>query len=182
MCRTEIYGFSEVLRHAGRDSRGPWNQASERLAGLGDGFEVNARVSIQGGDAHDPQDLKISHALAKLGEGQQVGRLNPAAARVIREIQLDKPARQRVLQTQLFFEGRDQRGAVNRVDDSAVAQHRPNLVALQLTDEVPVHVAQIGGLFGLGLGLLIAILAKVALPQRMQLTNQFGSMVFADHD
>ena len=68
------------------------------------------------------------------------------------------------------------------MDDPAVAQHRPNLVALQLTDEVPVHIAQIGCLFGLGLGLLIAILAKVALPQRMQLTNQFGSMVFADHD
>jgi hypothetical protein len=68
------------------------------------------------------------------------------------------------------------------VDYSAVAQHRPNLVALKLTDEVPVHIGQIGCLFGLRLGLLIAILAKVALPQRMQFANQFGSMVFADHD
>jgi hypothetical protein len=74
-----------------------------------------------------------------------------------------------------------QRVAVDRVNRARVAADRLGLVALQLPDEVPVHV-EIGELCGLGSGLLVAVLTDVAHTEADQLSHQPGGMELGHDD
>ena len=67
------------------------------------------------------------------------------------------------LARELLLQGHQERGPVYRVNEAAVAESRLDLIALQLTHEMPVNALEISGLLSLGLCLLITVLTEVAL-------------------
>src|SRR6185312_16260367 len=177
VCRALEDRLAEIRRHAGGDEGRLRCDRGDAFGCAAHPREGASRFFIERRDRHDPEQAQAGRLDDALRHGLEVCILHSTPAWVVGEIQLHEA----VDRTVRRGEGVDQRGSIDRVDDRGIVPRLASLLALQLADEMPVEL-EVGQLRGLGRGLLVAVLAEVTHPERVQAPHELRRVELGHHD
>ena len=133
-----------------------------------------APVVVRRRDGHEPLESK-GRQLPDLGhERAQVRRVDPRLLAFPRDVHLHANCHHRPRLLGALGEGPGQPDRVHRVHRCTGANDAPGLVPLEMADEAPLQVVEIGQLLGLALELLHVALAEDALARLVRLADGLG--------
>lgn len=149
---------------------------------LGQESEIGGCLHIGGRDGHEPRQIKACRSCL-LDKARQGFYAATALLRFVADIDLDEAGR--VLSSLLLRLGerRNQRRAIDRVDDVEKRDRIVGLVRLQLADQMKLDIRIFGAQSRpFGLGFLHPVFAEAPVPGFEERADRFGIMSFCNGD